>query len=52
MDAVTVADHGHAPLLTGPDLTGRIAQFVASCDQAKSPRVAPAADVTSGPDRR
>jgi pimeloyl-ACP methyl ester carboxylesterase len=32
MEAVEVADQGHAPLLSDPALVGRIAAFVESCD--------------------
>ena len=33
LDVVEVADEGHAPLLTGDDVIGRIAAFVRSCEQ-------------------
>jgi pimeloyl-ACP methyl ester carboxylesterase len=36
MEAVTVPDQGHAPILNGDDLTGRIAKFVGACE-AKRP---------------
>ena len=32
MESVDVADQGHVPILDGPDLIGRIADFVARCD--------------------
>jgi pimeloyl-ACP methyl ester carboxylesterase len=32
MDAIEVADQGHVPMLDGPDLIRRIAEFVAGCD--------------------
>ena len=35
METVTVADQGHAPLLTGTDLIRRIVAFAASCDQGR-----------------
>jgi pimeloyl-ACP methyl ester carboxylesterase len=35
MEAVVVADQGHAPLLSGTDLIRRIVAFVASCDQGR-----------------
>jgi len=34
LDLVEVPDEGHAPLLTGPEIVGRIASFVASCRPA------------------
>ena len=36
LDVVEVADEGHAPRLTDPQTAGRIAAFVASCDDAAS----------------
>jgi pimeloyl-ACP methyl ester carboxylesterase len=36
LDVVEVADEGHAPRLTDPETAGRIAAFVASCDNAAS----------------
>jgi pimeloyl-ACP methyl ester carboxylesterase len=35
METVAVVDQGHAPLLTAPDLIGRIVRFVASCEATK-----------------
>jgi pimeloyl-ACP methyl ester carboxylesterase len=35
MEIVTVPDQGHAPILSGGDLLGRIAAFVASCEPAR-----------------
>jgi hypothetical protein len=32
LDLVEVPDEGHAPLLTGPEIIGRIASFAASCE--------------------
>jgi len=32
METVTVPDQGHAPILSGSGLIGRIAAFVASCE--------------------
>ena len=32
METFTVPDQGHAPILSGADLIGRIAGFVASCE--------------------
>ena len=32
LDVVEVPDEGHAPLLTGDDIIGRIASFVKSCE--------------------
>jgi pimeloyl-ACP methyl ester carboxylesterase len=37
LDVIEVADEGHAPRLTDPQTAGRIAAFVASCDDAASP---------------
>ena len=36
IETVTVADQGHAPMLDGADLIGRIAGFVASCEPARA----------------
>jgi pimeloyl-ACP methyl ester carboxylesterase len=36
MDTMTIPDQGHAPLLTGPSVLDRIAEFVASCDRLRS----------------
>jgi pimeloyl-ACP methyl ester carboxylesterase len=36
LDVIEVADEGHAPRLTDPQTAGRIAAFVASCDDAAS----------------
>jgi pimeloyl-ACP methyl ester carboxylesterase len=36
LDVVEVADEGHTPRLTDPQTAGRIAAFVASCDDAAS----------------
>ena len=33
IETVTVADQGHAPILDGADLIGRIADFVAACER-------------------
>jgi pimeloyl-ACP methyl ester carboxylesterase len=38
LDVVEVADEGHTPRLTDPQTVGRIAAFVASCDDAASSR--------------
>jgi len=32
IETVIVADQGHAPILSGDDLIGRIAKFVAACE--------------------
>jgi pimeloyl-ACP methyl ester carboxylesterase len=37
MEVVTVPDQGHAPILSGPHLLGRLAAFVASCEPASLP---------------
>ena len=34
LDVVDVPDEGHAPLLTGDDIIGRIASFVESCERS------------------
>ena len=34
LDVVEVPDEGHAPLLTGDDVIGRIAAFVGSCERS------------------
>jgi pimeloyl-ACP methyl ester carboxylesterase len=34
LDLIEVPDEGHAPLLTGPEIVGRIGSFVASCRPA------------------
>ncbi len=34
LDVVEVPDEGHAPLLTGDDIIGRIASFVKSCERS------------------
>ena len=36
METIVVPDQGHAPILSGADLVGRIAGFVSSCEPAKS----------------
>lgn len=36
MEAVTVPDQGHAPILGGDELIGRIAQFVGACEARRS----------------
>jgi pimeloyl-ACP methyl ester carboxylesterase len=36
METVTVADQGHAPILSGADLIGRIAAFAATCEPAEA----------------
>ena len=35
METITVQDQGHAPILAGADLLGRLAAFVASCEPAR-----------------
>jgi pimeloyl-ACP methyl ester carboxylesterase len=35
METITVPDQGHAPILSGADLLGRIAAFVAACEPAR-----------------
>jgi pimeloyl-ACP methyl ester carboxylesterase len=35
MEAITVPDQGHAPILSGAELIGRIAAFAAACEPAK-----------------
>lgn len=35
LETVEVADQGHAPLLAGPELLGRIAAFAAGCEPAR-----------------
>ena len=35
MEIITVADQGHAPVLAGADLLGRLAAFVASCEPTR-----------------
>lgn len=35
MEAFVVPDQGHAPILSGPDLIGRLGAFVASCEPAR-----------------
>jgi pimeloyl-ACP methyl ester carboxylesterase len=37
MEIVTVPDQGHAPILSGPLVLGRLAAFVASCEPARPP---------------
>jgi pimeloyl-ACP methyl ester carboxylesterase len=37
METVMVPDQGHAPILSGSELIGRIAGFVASCERASPP---------------
>ena len=36
MEAITVPDQGHAPILSGAELIGRIAAFAAACEPAKA----------------
>jgi len=36
MEAITVPDQGHAPILSGAELIGRIAAFAAACEPVKS----------------
>ena len=36
MEAITVPDQGHAPILSGADLIGRLGAFVASCEPTRS----------------
>jgi pimeloyl-ACP methyl ester carboxylesterase len=44
MESIEVPDEGHVPLLEGEDIIGRLIQFVASCEQARtSPRAASSA---------
>ena len=33
LETIEVPDQGHTPLLSGPDMTGRIVAFVAACDR-------------------
>ena len=35
METITVPDQGHAPILDGADLLGRLAAFVASCEPTR-----------------
>jgi pimeloyl-ACP methyl ester carboxylesterase len=35
METITVPDQGHAPILSGADLIGRLGAFVASCEPAR-----------------
>ena len=37
METITVPDQGHAPILSGADLIGRLGAFVASCEPASMP---------------
>jgi pimeloyl-ACP methyl ester carboxylesterase len=37
MEAITVPDQGHPPLLSGTDLIGRIAGFIAACEPTRAP---------------
>jgi hypothetical protein len=34
LDVVEVRDEGHAPMLTGDDIIGRIASFVKFCERS------------------
>jgi pimeloyl-ACP methyl ester carboxylesterase len=44
MESIEVPDEGHVPLLEGEDMIGRLIQFVAACEQARtSPRAASSA---------
>ena len=44
MESIEVPDQGHVPLLEGEDIIGRLIQFVAACEQARtSPRPASSA---------
>jgi len=36
METITVPDQGHAPILAGADLLGRLAAFVASCEPMRA----------------
>ncbi len=41
MELIEIADQGHVPLLDSPDLIRRVAEFVCSCDAARSRAEAP-----------
>jgi pimeloyl-ACP methyl ester carboxylesterase len=36
MESIEIADQGHVPLLNGPDLIRRVAEFICSCDTERN----------------